>query len=108
MITATATATEMQNNFGRYLNLVYIMQKELSPEKIQEVYHKLCLIFQFADLTSSDLTHAAEMNWDDFEDALQSATAERIHADYIITRNVRDFAKSKVMAFTSAELLAHI
>lgn len=91
-----------------FANLVYIMRKELTPEKIQEVYHKLCLIFQFSDLTSSDLTHAAEMNWDDFEDALQSATAERIHADYIITRNVRDFAKSKVMAFTPSELLARI
>ena len=44
----------------------------------------------------------------DSEDAVQSVTAERIHADYIITRNVRDFSKSKVMAFTPSELLARI
>ena len=91
-----------------FANLVYIMRKQLDQEKIEDVFHKLNLIFEFADFSVSDLTHAAELNWKDFEDAVQSVTAERIHADYIITRNVRDFSKSKVMAFTPSELLARI
>ena len=89
-------------------NLVYIMRKQLDPEKIEDVFHKLNLIFEFADFSVSDLTHAADLNWKDFEDAVQSVTAERIHADYIITRYVRDFSKSRVMAFTPPELLARI
>lgn len=48
------------------------------------------------------------MNWKDFEDAVQYVTAERIHADYIITRNVRDFSQGRIMAFTPSELLARI
>ena len=48
------------------------------------------------------------MKWKDFEDAVQSATAESVHADYIITRNLKDFTRSKVMAFTPTELLARI
>ena len=48
------------------------------------------------------------MKWKDFEDAIQSATAEYVHADYIITRNIKDFTQSKVMALTPAELLARI
>ena len=91
-----------------FANLVYIMRKQLDPEKIEDVFHKLNLIFEFADFSVSDLTHAAELNWKDFEDAVQSVTAERIHADYIITRNVRDFSKSRVMVFTPPELLARI
>ena len=91
-----------------FANLVYIMRKQLAPEKIEDVFHKLNLIFEFADFSVSDLTHAADLNWNDFEDAVQSVTAERIHADYIITRNVRDFSKSRVMAFTPPELLARI
>ena len=91
-----------------FANVVYILRKELDPEKIGEVYRKLRLIFEFTDLSVSDLTRAAEMNWKDFEDAVQSAAAERIHADYIITRNVRDFSESKVMAFTPSELLERI
>lgn len=91
-----------------FANLVYIMRKELDPKKIEETLKALSLIFEFADFNVSDLTHAAELEWDDFEDAVQSVTAERVHADYIITRNVRDFAKSKVVAFTPSELIARI
>ena len=91
-----------------FANLVYIMRKQLDPEKIEDVFHKLNLIFEFADFSVSDLTRASELNWKDFEDAVQSVTAERIHADYIITRNVRDFSKSRVMAVTPSELLARI
>lgn len=91
-----------------FANMVYIMRKELTLEKIEEVYHKLDLIFEFAEFSRSVLEKAVEMNWKDFEDAVQSATAEQINADYIITRNVRDFAKSRVIAFTPAELLARI
>ena len=91
-----------------FSNLVYIMRKELTPEKINEVFKSLGLIFQFTDLTVSDMAKAAEQQWDDFEDALQAATAERIHADNIITRNVKDFKKSKVVAFTPTEFLARL
>lgn len=91
-----------------FANLVYIMRKELDPKKIEETLKALSLIFELADFNVSDLTHAAELEWDDFEDAVQSVTAERVHADYIITRNVRDFAKSKVVAFTPSELIARI
>ena len=91
-----------------FSNLVYIMRKELSPEKINEVFKSLGLIFQFTDLTVSDLTKATEQQWDDFEDALQAATAERIHADNIITRNVKDFKQSKIVAFTPTEFLARL
>ena len=91
-----------------FSNLVYIMRKELNPEKINEVFKTLGLIFRFTDLTVSDIAKAAEMQWDDFEDALQAATAERIHADNIITRNVKDFKQSRIVAFTPTEFLTRL
>ena len=91
-----------------FANLVYIMRKELEPKKIEETLQALSLIFEFVDFSASDLSRAAELNWDDFEDAVQSITADRVHADYIITRNVRDFTKSKVIAFAPSELIARI
>ena len=91
-----------------FANMVYAMRKELDPEKIEEVLRMLSLIFEFTELAPTDLMRAGELKWSDFEDALQSVTAERLHADYIITRNVRDFRNSKVPAFTPAELLNRI
>ena len=89
-----------------FANLVYVMRKELSSEKIKETLKSLSLIFHFEDLKASDITAAADLQWADFEDAIQSVTAERIGADHIITRNVKDFKGSQVLAFTPAEFLA--
>ena len=89
-------------------SIVDIMQKEMDPQKIEEVLSMLSMIFEFTDLCVSDIQQAVRMQWNDYEDAIQSATAQRIHADFIITRNIKDFAKSKILAFTPAELLARI
>lgn len=91
-----------------FANLIYVMRKELDPNKIENVLQQLKLIFQFTDLSVTDITKAANLKWDDFEDAIQSAIAERIHADYIITRNVRNFNKSRITAFTPEEYLSRI
>ena len=91
-----------------FANMMYIMRKEMSEDTIEEIFRKLKLIFEFADFSQSIMEKAVEMKWKDFEDAVQSATADQVHADYIITRNVRDFTKSKVMAFAPSELLARI
>lgn len=91
-----------------FANLVYVMRKELDAKGIEDIFQSLSLIFTFVDFTASDLAHAAELKWDDFEDAMQSVTARRLQADSIITRNVRDFTKSTVPAFTPTEWIARI
>ena len=89
-------------------NLVYVLRRELDPKKTEEVLKKLSLIFSFAELSGADLLKAACLHWNDYEDALQAVTAERLRADFIITRNVKDFKQSKVLALTPAELLARL
>lgn len=88
-----------------YANIMYIMRKQLTAEQIGEVFNKLHLIFEFADFGATVLEKAVHMRWQDFEDAIQSATAESIHADYIISRNTKDFAESSVEALSPAEFL---
>ena len=89
-----------------FANLVYVMRKEFDAEKVRVVFEKLSLIFQFEDLNVTDIRTAADMRWRDFEDAIQAATAKRIHADYIITRNVKDFTDSEIPALTPSAFLA--
>ncbi len=89
-------------------NIMYILRKELDAEKTKEILDNLSLIFSIADLKADDLKKAAAMEFKDFEDALQSACAARIKANYIITRNIRDFTMSKVAAIKPTELLERI
>ena len=91
-----------------FMNLVYILRKELAPDKIEYTYKALSLIFTFEELTQNDVTNAIEMRLKDFEDAVQIQTAQRVRADFIITRNVKDFMKSPVPAYTPVELIQRI
>lgn len=89
-------------------NIMYILRKELDADKTKEVLDNLMLIFSVADLKADDLKKAADMKFKDFEDAIQSACASRIKANYIVTRNIKDFSESKVTAIKPTELLERI
>lgn len=89
-------------------NIMYILRKELDADKTKEVLDNLMLIFSVADLKANDLKKAADMKFKDFEDAIQSACASRIKANYIVTRNIKVFSESKVTAIKPTELLERI
>ena len=89
-------------------NIVYILRKELTPQKTEQLIQQITMIFKVVDLKASDLSSAAEMFTSDYKDALQMCQAKRIHADYIVTRNIRDFKDSKVPALKPSELLERI
>lgn len=89
-------------------NIVYVMRKELDRSQIEDVITKLGSIFSIADMKSDDLKKAAALPIPDFEDALQSACASRMKADFIVTRNLKDFKNSKVMAIKPSELIERL
>lgn len=89
-------------------NIVYIMRKELDPERIREILHTLTMVFSVVELREGDLLKAAELPFSDYEDAIQSTCAARLGADYIVTRNGRDFVNSAVPAISPADLLRQI
>ena len=87
------------------LNIVYILRKELTPAKTYQVIEQLMLIFYIVDLRATDLLKAAVEQSKDYEDQLQIVAAQRIKADYIVTRNVRDFQDSPVAAIMPVNLV---
>ena len=89
-------------------NIVYIMRKQLDSKKVKEILEKLSLIFEIIDLKADDLKRASSFDFKDYEDAIQSAQASRIKANYIITRNVKDYISSKVTAIKPSELIERI
>ncbi len=86
-------------------NIVYIMRRELDGEKIKQVLETLSMIFKIVDLRGEDLKKASALAFEDYEDAIQSVHASRVKANYIITRNTKDFTTSKVPAIAPAELI---
>ena len=89
-------------------NLVYIMRKELDNDKIKEILTTLTSTFTVVDLRKADLIKAANLDFSDYEDALQSISASRVKANYIVTRNIKDFKTSTVPAIKPSELLERL
>ena len=76
MITATATATEMQNNFGIYLNLVMSGQEIIVTKNGREVGRFIPRDAAVSYLTDS-LTGILKGDYD-----LEEAKAERLKEKY--------------------------
>ena len=89
-------------------NIVYIMRKELDADRIKEILTTLTTLFTVIDLREPDLIKAADLEFSDYEDALQSVCASRVKANYIITRNIKDFKNSAVPAVKPSELFERI
>lgn len=86
-------------------NIIYIMKKELDSAKIAKILDNLSMIFNIVDLTKNDLKYACTLDFKDYEDAIQSAQALRLELNYIITRNIKDFNNSKIMAIAPGEII---
>ena len=55
-----------------------------------------------------DVHEALALRWGDFEDCLVAQCARKIGADYIITRNTRDFTRSSIKALTPEQLFEEL
>ena len=89
-------------------NIVYILRRELDPEKTLEVINNINLVFKIYDLKSEIIMQAAEKKTKDYEDALQMVTAQKLKASFIVTRNIKDFAGGKIIAVKPSELLERL
>lgn len=89
-------------------NIVYIMRKELDNERIKDILATLTSLFTVVDLRETDLTKAVDMEFPDYEDALQSVCASRAKVNYIVTRNIKDFKNSAVPAIKPSELFERL
>jgi len=69
----------------------------------------ICEFLQVEGVSHKGVLKAIRMTeFKDFEDCLQDRCAERIEAEYIITRNVKDFGGSIVPAVSPEEFLETI
>ena len=89
-------------------NIVYILRRELDSEKTLEVINNINLVFKIYDLKSDIIMRAAEIKIKDYEDALQMITAQKLKASFIVTRNIKDFVGSKIIAVKPSELLERL
>lgn len=85
----------------------YNLSKSLhSKEKAKELVADLIKRVSLAQVDGNCIYSAITSKMKDFEDAVIDAVAVSIDADYILTRNKKDFEHSRVKAITPKEFLS--
>lgn len=87
------------------VNANYIACKFTSKTKVIESLKTLRLAFEIIDVSVKEIDGALYSNFNDFEDAVQYFTALKKNCNYIITRDVKDFKNSKILALSPKEFL---
>jgi hypothetical protein len=85
--------------------LAYLIERERSPAVAREVVTGLLTWARVATTGHQDAVQALQLPMSDFEDALQVSAAQACGADYIITRNGRDFVQSPLPALSPDDFL---
>ena len=87
-------------------DLYYIIRRELkSKEKAIHLIKNLIISVDIATVSGNEIRKAIDLDWGDFEDAVQFATGESLAVDYLVTRNKSDFTSATMPVVSPDDLL---
>lgn len=88
--------------------LYYLYAKDQSSAAARVTLTSLLQFLSVAPVDGTTIEQALNLPYRDFEDAVQMMAAVQSKADYLVTRNGRDFQPAMVPVIQPAELLAQI
>jgi predicted nucleic acid-binding protein len=88
--------------------LHYIIEKYASTDAANQTVDGLLADFAVHPVDKANFQRARQLPVKDFEDAVVAVVAEATGSDFIVTRNVADFAGASVAAITPLEFLEHL
>jgi len=90
-------------------DIFYITKKELKNKNAAtELIMNLLQTISVATVSEDNIYEALKLQWDDFEDSIQFVVGKNILADYIVTRNTKDFTDSTINVLNPEEFLNKI
>lgn len=90
-----------------YNNIYYILRQSLTGTATIKLLEELADMTEITDVTNSVIRQSLKSDFKDYEDAIQYYSAlSTPEIDFIVTRNTRDFKKSKLPVLTPSEALA--
>lgn len=82
----------------------YLAAKTVGTPRAQEEIRKLLQLFEVAPVNRHVLESALVLDFNDFEDAVIHEAARHVGADAIVTRNQKDFKKSRLPIHSAEEM----
>ncbi len=86
-------------------NVYYMLQKGGKSLTARQFIHDLLAFLEVIPSGTSAAKHALALPMADFEDGLQCAAAVQAGVDFIVTRNIRDYAAAPISAILPGDFL---
>jgi len=86
-------------------DIFYISKKRHGKEITLNSIKKILQVFHPATVTDKNIYKALDLDWNDFEDAVQYVVGDSFSVDYIITRNTEDFSNSNIPVLTPEQFI---
>jgi predicted nucleic acid-binding protein len=97
---------QVWSTFNSYTDVFYILHRSgMDSTTAQTAILDSLDGIHICEIGQDEIVAAAQAGWPDFEDCLISVCADKIKADYIITRDATGFTASKTPAATPSEFL---
>lgn len=82
-----------------------ILSKKNNNDSIKTLIADFCKICRVVSTDEECVNYATLSDFEDFEDAMQYKCAQKAKADYIVTRNIKDFKTANVKVRTPEDFL---
>lgn len=92
-----------------FTDVFYILRKAVGAAELQAAFKRSAESFLgVCAIGPDDMLRASELSWPDFEDCIVAAAAQKVKADYILTRDVEGFSRSPIPAMPPSRFLARM
>ena len=88
--------------------LFYLIEKNQSSAHAKVTITSLLQVLEVASIDQSTIEQALSLPYRDFEDAVQMMAAVQCKAEYLVTRNAKDFQPAPLSVIQPSELIALI
>ena len=85
--------------------LFYLIRKDRSAAEARATITNLMQFIKIAPVDQSTIEQALNLDYGDYEDAVQMISAVQCKADYLITRNVKDYQPALLTVLKPVEFL---
>lgn len=86
-----------------FTDIFYILSKKFDNNRILDAFEESLKWLEICSVDSRDIEKAIEYRWSDFEDCLIYICAQKVKADYLITRDANGFKDSSIPVYSPQE-----
>ena len=89
-----------------FTTLFYLIKKGQSSTEARATITTLLQFLKVSEINQNTIEQALNLEYRDFEDAVQMMSAVHCNADYLVTRNLKDYKSPLIPVIQPVDLLA--